>query len=304
MALNITFRQLKVFESAARRLSYTRAAEELHLSQPGVSMQIKQLEEMVGLPLFEQIGKKMHLTHAGEEVYSYSLSIGQMLDEMETVLNELKGLHSGRLSISVATTASYFATRMLAEFSKRYQDITISLDITNRESLQRQLENNSPDLVIMGQPPAGVDVDADAFMENPLVIIASVEHELVGSRNIPLAEMAEERFVVREAGSGTRIAIARFFAEHNVSFHTGIEMSSNEAIKQAVEAGLGLGIVSLHTLELELETNRLVVLEVEDFPILRYWYIMQCKGKRLSPAAQVFRSFVLTQAKDFIQLPQ
>ena len=303
MALNITIRQLKVFESAARNLSYTRAAEELHLSQPGVSMQIKQLEDVVGLALFEQIGKKMHLTQAGREVFAYSQSIGHLLDEAESVLDELKGLHSGRLSISVATTASYFATRLLAAFSQRYQDITISLDITNREALQRQLENNEPDMVIMGQPPDGVDVEADAFMDNPLVVIAPPGHELAGRKNIPLAEMEDKSFVVRETGSGTRSAIARFFARHNVNFHTGIEMSSNEAIKQAVEAGLGLGIVSIHTLELELETRRLQVLDVADFPIQRHWYIMQRKGKRLSPAAQAFRQFVLAQAKDFIRLP-
>ena len=303
MALNITFRQLKVFESAARFLSYTRAAEELHLSQPGVSMQIKQLEEVVGLPLFEQIGKKMHLTSAGREIYAYSTSIGHMLDEIEVVLDELKGLQSGRLSISVATTASHFTTRLLAAFSQRYKDITISLDITNRASLREQLEANQPDLVIMGQPPEGVEVEANAFMDNPLVMIAPAGHVLSGKENIPLSEIENESFVVREPGSGTRGAIERFFAAHDVDFHSGIEMTSNEAIKQAVEAGLGLGIVSIHTLELELETKRLQLLDVKDFPIERHWYIIQRKGKRLSPAAQAFKTFVLEQAKEFIRLP-
>jgi len=303
MALNITFRQLKVFEAAARHLSYTRAADELHLSQPGVSMQIKQLEESVGLPLFEQIGKKMHLTLAGKEIHAYSERISNMLDEIEVVLDEFKGLQSGRLAISVATTASHFATRLLAEFTKQHADITISLDITNRESLYRQLGNNEPDLVIMGQPPEGIEVKADAFMENPLVMIAPADHPLGSAKNIPLAEIEHEQFVVRELGSGTRSATKRFFERHNIEFQTGIEMTSNEAIKQAVEAGLGLGIVSIHTLELELETKRLQVLDVVDFPIQRYWYIMQCKGKRLSPAAQAFRSFVLEQAKEFIRLP-
>ncbi len=303
MALNITFRQLKVFESAARHLSYTRAAEELHLSQPGVSMQIKQLEDMVGLPLFEQIGKKMHLTEAGREVYAYSDSIGHMLEEAEVVLDELKGLRSGRLSISVATTASHFATRLLAAFSQRYEDVIISLDITNRASLREQLEANQPDLVIMGQPPEGVEVEADAFMENPLVMIAPAGHVLSGRKNIPLSEIENESFVVREPGSGTRGAIERFFTRHDIEFHSGIEMTSNEAIKQAVEAGLGLGIVSIHTLELELETKRLQVLDVKDFPIVRHWYILQRKGKRLSPAAQAFKTFVLEQAKEFIRLP-
>jgi len=303
MALNMTFRQLKVFESAARHLSYTRAAEELHLSQPGVSMQIKQLEDVVGLPLFEQIGKKMHLTAAGREIYAYSKSISHILDEAEVVLDELKGLQSGRLSISVATTASHFATRLLAAFSQRYEDITISLDITNRASLREQLEANRPDLVIMGQPPEGVEVEAEAFMDNPLVMIASPDHPLASGRKLELKRFENEHFVVREKGSGTRSAIERFFNEHQVSFHTGIEMSSNEAIKQAVEAGLGLGIVSIHTLELELETKRLQVLDVKDFPIQRYWYVIQRKGKRLSPVAQTFKTFVLEQAKAFIRLP-
>ncbi|VAW57012.1 RuBisCO operon transcriptional regulator CbbR [hydrothermal vent metagenome] len=304
MALNLTFRQLKVFESAARHLSYTRAAEELHLSQPGVSMQIKQLEETVGISLFEQIGKKMYLTTAGHEIYAYSQSIGSLLNEVEIVLDELKGGSTGKLAISVATTASHFATRLLAAFSQRFEHVTISLDITNRESLQQQLSNNVPDLVIMGQPPEGVDVDSETFMVNPLVMIAPTNHPLVKSKNIPLTHFEDEHFVVRESGSGTRGAIQRFFEAHNVSFHTGIEMSSNEAIKQAVEAGLGLGIVSVHTLELELETQRLTILDVEDFPIQRHWHIVQRNGKRLSPVAQAFKQFVLDEAIQFIRLPK
>ncbi len=303
MALNFTFRQLKVFESAARHLSYTRAAKELHLSQPGVSMQIKQLEETIGLPLFEQIGKKMHLTHAGREIYAYSQSIGHLLDEAEIVLEELKGGSSGTLTISVATTASHFATRLLADFSQRYENVTIKLDITNRESLHRQLANNEPDLVIMGQPPEGVEVESEAFMVNPLVMIAPARHHFANERNIPLQHFKDANFVVRENGSGTRGAIQRFFDEHGVNFQTGIEMSSNEAIKQAVEAGLGLGIVSIHTLELELETQRLVILNVMDFPIKRHWHIVQRSGKRLTPVAQAFKQFVLDEAIQFIRLP-
>ncbi len=301
MALNLTFRQLKVFAAAARHLSYTRAAEELHLSQPAVSMQIKQAEESAGLPLFEQIGKKMHLTQAGKEVYTYSQSIGNLLDELEVALEALKGGQSGRLAISVATTASHFATRLLAAFSQRHESVTISLDITNRASLQEQLENNEPDMVIMGQPPEGVDVESAAFMINPLVIIAPSNHPLTKDPLIPLSYFENQHFVVRESGSGTRGAIQRFFDEHHVKFKTGIEMSSNEAIKQAVEAGLGLGIVSIHTLELELETNRLAILNVVDFPIQRHWHIVQRSGKRLSPVALAFRQFVLDEAKQFIR---
>lgn len=302
--MRVTLRQLQVFEAVARLQSYTRAAETLHLSQPGVSMQIKQLEESIGLPMFEQVGKRIHLTTAGREMFSYSQRIRNLLDEAETVIEELKGVQSGRLSISVATTASHFATRLLATFAKRFAGVTISLDITNRESLRRQLENNEPDLVIMGQPPEGVDTESEIFMENPLVMVAPPNHPLANEQNISLKQFENEHFVVREAGSGTRSAIQRFFDQHDVSFHTGIEMSSNEAIKQAVEAGLGLGIVSIHTLELELETNSLTILNVEDFPIIRHWHIVQRSGKRLSPVAQAFRQFVLDEAKQFIRLPK
>ncbi len=300
--MHVTLRQLEVFEAVARLNSYTKAAEELHLSQPGVSMQIKQLEESIGLPLFEHVGKKIFITTAGREMYSYSQTISHLLDEADTVIEELKGVQSGRLAISVATTASHFATRLLAAFSQRYEGVTISLDITNRESLRRQLEHNEPDLVIMGQPPEGVDTESEIFMENPLVMIAPPDHPLVEEKNIPLEQFEHEHFVVREGGSGTRSAIQRFFEDHGVSFHTGIEMSSNEAIKQAVEAGLGLGIVSIHTLELELATNTLVTLDVEDFPIMRHWHIVQRSGKRLSPVAQTFKQFVLDEAKQFIRL--
>ena len=298
----VTFRQLEVFEAVANFKSYTRASESLHLSQPAVSMQIKQLEENIGLPLLEQLGKKIHLTTAGHEIYNYSQRIGNLLQEADTVIEELKGLQSGRLSISVATTASHFATRLLAAFSQRYDGVTISLDITNRASLREQLEANRPDLVIMGQPPEGVDVESEAFMENPLVMIAPPDHPLIEEKNISLERFEDEHFVVRETGSGTRSSIERFFLDHGVSFHTGIEMSSNEAIKQAVEAGLGLGIVSNHTLELELETQRLVILNVEDFPIIRHWHIVQRSGKRLSPVAQAFKQFVLIEAEQFIRL--
>ena len=301
--MHLTIRQIEVFNAVARLCNYTRAAEELHMSQPAVSMQIKQLESSVGLPLFEKMGKSIYLTDAGVHMYDYGRSITGLLDEADAVFEAMKGVESGRLIISVATTASHFATRLLAEFTKRHTGITISLDITNREALQRQLENNEPDLVIMGQPPEGVEVEADAFMDNPLVVIAPAGHALGGQENIMLSELKSESFVVREKGSGTRSAIERFFSRHEIEFRTGIVMTSNEAIKQAVEAGLGLGIVSIHTLELELETKRLQILDVHDFPIDRHWYVIQRKGKRLTPAALAFKKFVLEQAKEFIRLP-
>ncbi len=297
--MHLTFRQIEVFTAVARHENYTRAAQELHLSQPAVSMQIRQLEQGIGLPLFEQIGKKIHLTEAGRHMYAVGRQIADVLGEAEEVFEAFKGVERGTLAISVATTASHFATRLLAEYSKQHTGITISLDITNREALRSQLENNEPDLVIMGQPPEGVEVEADAFMENPLVVIAAPNHPLAQRRSIPLSEFEQANFVVRETGSGTRSAAERFFEQQGVAFHTAIEMTSNEAIKQAVQAGLGLGIVSSHTLELELQTGRLTILDVEDFPIRRHWYMIQRKGKRLSPAAIAFKQFVLDEAKRF-----
>ncbi len=292
--MNVTLRQLSVFESVARNLSFTKAAKELHLSQPGVSMQVRQLADVVGIPLFEKLGKKIHLTEAGTELYYYSQRIAQELQEMEQVLESLKGVRGGKLRISVATTANHFATRLLAAFSKQYEGTDIALDVTNRQSLLDQLQNNETDIVIMGEPPPGLGLESVAFMDNPLVVVAPVDHPLAqAGKPVPLHRLAEETFVVREAQSGTRIAMKRFFKDHGMKFQAGMEMTSNEAIKQAVEAGLGLGIVSVHTLELELEAGRLVILNVEDFPILRHWHLVHLKGKRWSPVAQAFNDFLL-----------
>ena len=292
--MHVTLRQLTLFESVARHLSFTRAAEELHLSQPAVSMQVRQLEDAAGLPLFEKLGKRIHLTEAGREMFHYSQVINQQLREADEVMEALKGVKRGRLRISVATTANYFATRLLASFAREYEGTSFALEVTNRQTLLRRLADNETDLVIMGKPPEGQDLEAEAFMENPLVVIAPPDHPLARKRKpIPLSRIQDETFVVREMESGTRIAMERFFAARGVVLRAGMEMTSNEAIKQAVEAGLGLGIVSVHTLELELEARRLAVLNVEDFPIMRHWYLVHREGKRLSPVAGVFRDYLL-----------
>jgi DNA-binding transcriptional LysR family regulator len=298
--MHVTLRQLKVFESVARHLNFTRAAEELHLTQPAVSMQITQLEENIGLPVFEKLGKKVFLTEAGQELYRTSRAVSQQLTEAEAYFERLKGLTGGRLQIAVASTANYFCSRLLATFSTRMENLTVSLDVTNREGLLKQLEQNDVDLVIMGQPPKNMDLVAEAFLENPLVVIAAPEHPLCGRKAIPLADIQQETFVVRERESGTRIAMERHFAERHINIRTGMEMRSNEAVQQAVQAGLGLGIVSIHTLGPELETGRLVMLDVESFPIMRQWYIVYRKGKRLSPAAQAFHDFVLAEARTLL----
>ena len=298
--MNLTFRQLEVFEVVARLLSYTKASKELHLSQPAVSMQIKQLEENVGLALFEKIGRKTYLTEAGQEMYHYCRTIAQQLDEADEVLEQLKGLKTGRLEITVATTANAFATRMLSMFNKQHEGSTVSLDVTNRERLLRQLADNEKDIAIMGRPPEDAELVTEAFADNPLVVIAAPDHPLVEMQPIPLYMLQDQTFVVREKGSGTRTAMQRFFEEHNLSITTSMEMNENEAIKQAVQAGMGLGIVSIHTIELELETKRLVILDVEDFPIMRHWYLVHRKEKRLSPITQAFKDFVLSEGRELI----
>ena len=296
-AMHITFRQIEVFEAVARLLSYTRAAAELHLTQPAVSMQIKQLEGSVGLPLFEQLGKKIALTEAGRDVYEYSRGIIQQLNELEGMVNRLKGLTGGRLKISVASTSNYFIPKLLGTFTQRYPKVTVSLDVTNREALLKQLMDNSVEVVIMGQPPDELDLDAVRFKTNPLVIVAPPTHPLAHAHHISLEQLHDEIFLVREPGSGTRIAMERFFSARGIRIRTGMEVGSNEAIKQSVQAGLGLGLLSRDTLELELHLKRLVILDVAEFPILRNWYVVQRKGKRLSPVAQAFKSFVVSEAE-------
>lgn len=296
--MNLTFRQIQVFQAVARTLSYTQAAQTLHLSQPAVSMQIKQLEENIGLPLFEQLGKKIYLTDAGQEFSNYSSQISHLVREADEVMQQLKGVQMGRLAVSVASTANSFATRLLADFAKLHENIIISLDVTNRRGLLDQLASNETDIVIMGKPPEGLDLAIEPFMDNPLVVIAPPDHPLAQLDRVPMDALQKETFVVREQGSGTRIAMERFFAEKGLGLTTGMEMTSNEAIKQAVEAGLGLGIVSIHTLELELETGRLVVINAANFPILRHWYLVHRQGKRLSPVSLAFRDFVLQSTNE------
>jgi len=296
--MNITFRQLTLFEAVARHLSYTRAAEELHLSQPAVSMQIRQLEEAVGAALFERLGKQISLTEAGHEVFHYGQNINRELVEMEEVLESLKGLNRGRLHIAVASTVNYFAPRLMAAFHRHYPGIRLDLEVANRERLIQLLIDNAVDMVLMGQPPGHVEVEHEVFMENPLVVVAPPEHPLSGERSIPLGRLAREVFLMREPGSGTRLAMERFFAEHGLTINQGMQMTRNEAIKQGVRAGLGLGVVSVHTVDLELETGRLILLDVAGFPIQRQWYMVYRKSKRLSPAARAFHDFVLQSAQE------
>lgn len=301
---NFTFRQLKLLEAVARNSSFTRASEELHLTQPAVSIQIKQLEEEVGMPLFEHMGKKIFLTAAGREMYEFSRIIARQFTDIRTVLDDMKGIHHGKLDITVTSTAKYFAPYLLAAFCRQHEGITVNLNVTNREAILRQLADNTPDMVIMGSPPKGMNLVSDSFMSNPLVVIARPDHPLAQCGHIPLQRLLEESFIVRERGSGTRNAIERFMEQRGQAMVTTMEMSGNEAIKHAVMAGLGLGIVSMHTLEMEFKLRRLVTLDVEGFPIVKDWYIVHREGKRFSAAAQAFKEFVLQEGGKLIEIPR
>ncbi len=302
--MSYSLSQLRIFEAVAQYESYTRAAEKLFMTQPAISMKIKQMEEDSGLSLFERQGKKMCLTATGRELLRYASRVLQAHNDMLGVMKELKGTKGGHLIISVATTANYFVAQLLAEFSKIHDDINITLDVTNRHHLLDQLENYEPDMVIMGEPPKGCGLHSQRLMENPLVVIATPTHPFAHTPQLlSLETVLAERFILREKGSGTRSAIERHIHKYNTSCKNTIEMRSNETIKHAVEAGLGLGIVSLHTIQPELESGRLVILNVENFPIRRYWHIVMRKSKKLSPIAHEFRKFVMKEAPRFIQKP-
>ncbi|MFZ1546906.1 MAG: LysR family transcriptional regulator [Candidatus Nitrotoga sp.] len=295
--LHLTIRQLRIFDAVARHLSHSRAAKELYLSQPAVSMQIKQLEQSVGLSLFEQVGKQMHLTEAGQEMLHYTRSIAQQLEEMDAMLSEMKGLEYGRLNISAVSTASYFIAQLLAKFIQQHPNIKVSLNVANRDAVIKLLAENGADLAIMGQPPEGADMLSQPFMQNPLVVIAAPNHPLTKVRNIKPDQLAQEIFLLREQGSGTRGVVERYFASHHSKLPTHMEMDTNEAIKQSVQAGMGLGIISMHCIELELEFKRLKVLNVDHFPIMRHWHVVHRKNKRLSTAANAFNQFLLNDAE-------
>jgi LysR family transcriptional regulator, low CO2-responsive transcriptional regulator len=296
--MNITIRQLKVFSEVARHKTLTLAAKHLHLTQPAVSMQIKQLEESVGAALLSKQGRRIQLTDAGEEMLLLSHNVLQQIEQTEHHLKQINEGHQGKLKLVVASTVSAVATKLLASFNALNPDMHISFDVTNRAGLIEQLSNNQADIVLMGQPPDNLNLHTVAFMENPLVVIAPPEHQLCLQKHpATINQLLEHGFVVRETGSGTRQAMERFFNENDKTLNSTMEMNSNEAIKQAVEVGLGLGVVSIHTLEHELKEKRLQIIDAEGFPIIRSWYLVQRKDKRLSPLAEKFKSYVLQKAR-------
>jgi LysR family transcriptional regulator, low CO2-responsive transcriptional regulator len=283
-----TLRQLEVFSAIARLGSFTRAAEELFLTQPTISMQIKKLTEAVGVTLLEQVGKKIHLTDAGRELQRTCREVFASLGRFEMYVADLKGLDTGSLHIAVVTTAKYFIPRLLGSFCQLHPGIEVSLKVSNRERILKRLADNEDDLYILGQPPEDLDAVAEPFLPNPLVVLAPATHSLVGLKRIPLARLAQESFLLREPGSGTRIAIERLFAEQGLRPKVRMELGSNEAIKQAVVGGLGVSVLSEHTLVMDAPAGQIAVLDVEGFPIQRHWYVVYPAGKQLSVVARTF----------------
>jgi DNA-binding transcriptional LysR family regulator len=302
---NVTMRQLQIFASAAQHLSFSRASEELHLTQPAISMQVKQLEESAGLPLFERLGKRLYLTQAGTELLHYAHQALRALKDAEDAFAGLKGLRGGKVSIAVVSTAKYFAPKLLAQFRSQQPAVEIKLLVNNREAVVQYLSANEIDIAIMGQPPRQLETVAHAFAKHPLVIVGPPDHPLARRKRIPLEALEDEPFLVREQGSGTRSAMEHFMRERGARLKIGMEMSSNETIKQAVMAGMGLSFISQHTIGLELMTGQLIVLKVEGLPVMRQWYVVHRQEKRLSPAAEAFKAFVLKEGADFLrQWPQ
>ena len=287
-----TLQQLRLFAAVAEHKSVTRAAEEVHLTQPAVSIQIKRLEAKVGMPLIEHIGKELHLTVAGEEVFEASRDVLERLHDLETSLNDLRGEVAGPLNIHVVSSGKYFMPHLLGSFVRRYPKVEPRLQITNRASLLASLAKNQSDLYIMGQPPEGVSVTEYPFLENILVVVARPDHPLAGKKRIPLQRIAKERFVGRESGSGTRKAVEKLFHDKGLNMSAYIELDSAEGIKQGVMAGLGIGVLSKHSLRLELDAGELVVLDVSGFPLRRRWYVSHREGKRLSRAALLFLQYL------------
>ena len=284
-----TFRQLETFLAVAERLSVTEAARALHLAQPSVSTQIAKLEQALGMHLFEQLGKRLHLTDAGREVQAGARQIFDALDQLEMRLAQLNGLTIGQLRLGAVTTAKYLVPRLLGPFCRQYPQVEVELNIANRSEVIRRLEDNRDDLYVFSQPPRHLDLEVVALADNPLVVIAPAGHRLAGQR-LRWEQLAAEPFLSREPGSGTRLAIEEHFSRFGWTLKTQMTIESNEAIKESVAAGLGIAILSRHTL-IHTAPGNLVELDVEGFPIPNRWYLVRQRTKNPSPAAQAFSRF-------------
>lgn len=292
--MNITFRQLRVFVEVAQHGSVTRAAEALHLTPPAVSMQVKEIESQVGLPLFDREGRRISLSTAGEYFLVHARKLLAALQDAEHSMARLRRLEQGRLTIGIVSTAKYFVPRLLARFRDEHPGVEVKLVVAgNREQLVELLKSGEVELTVMGRAPRELATRSEAFAAHPMVIVAPPGHGLLALGHVPAAALAAYPFIVREQGSGTRNAMQQFFTEHRLMPTLAMEISSNETIKQAVIAGMGLAFLSLHTLWLELRTGLLQVLDVEHTPVMRTWNVVHLQSRTLSPPAEAFRYFLI-----------
>jgi DNA-binding transcriptional LysR family regulator len=297
---NATFRQLRVFNEVARQLSFVRAAENLHLTPPAVTMQIKELESQVGMPLFDRSGKKVSLTTTGEYMVVYARKILALLKDAEDASARLQRAEIGLLTVGMVSTAKYFMMRMLSDFRERHAGVDIRVCTGNREQLVKMLQNNEVDIAVMGQPPTELQTRTEPFAAHPLVFVAASDHPLVQREQLTADDLRPYEFIVREQGSGTRVAMQKFFTDHRVEPRLQMQVNSNETLKQAVMAGLGLGFVSLHTIGSELDHGQIAILEVQSTPVFRVWNMVHTLSKVLSPAAEAFRYEILENGEQFL----
>jgi DNA-binding transcriptional LysR family regulator len=297
----VTFHQLKVFEVTARRGSFTRAAEELFLTQPTVSIQMKQLAKAVGMPLFEQVGKRLFLTDAGQNLLNTCQDIFTRLEAFEMTLADMQGMKTGQLRLAVISTAKYVIPRLLGPFCQRYPGVDVSLTVTNHEKVVERLRENLDDLYIPSHIPDQVDVSCYDFLDNPLVVLASRNHPLAKHKFLQIKDLNGMDFIMREVGSGTRQAVEKMLMENEISIRVRLELGSNEAIKQAVAGGLGISVLSRHCLALDGESGQVVVLNVEGFPIQRHWHLVYPKGKQLSIIARTFFDYLRDEGQQVLE---
>ena len=297
---NATFRQLRVFNEVARHLSFVRAAENLHLTPPAVTMQVKELEGHVGMPLFDRRGKQVSLTTTGEYMLVYARKILATVKDAEDAAARLQRAETGVLTIGFVSTAKYFLMNMLANFRNLHPGVDIQILIGNRDQLVSMLQNSEVDIAVMGRPPKELQTRAEPFAAHPHVFVSAVNHPLAQRDHLRVEDLRPYDFIVREKGAGTRAAMEKFFEDTHVEPRMKIQLHSNEIIKQAVMAGLGLGFLSLHTIGLELEHNLICMLDVEGAPVVRSWNVVHTQSKMLSPAAEAFRYFMLEEAESHL----
>lgn len=298
---NYTLKQLLTFIEVARDKSVSKAATRLFVTQPAVSMQLRQLEEAFGLPLVEPAGRKIQLTQAGEEFQVHASAALAQLKNLEASMAEHVGLKRGRIELAVVSTAKYFVPMLLVRFAKQLPGIEIKLHIENRENTLAMLARNEADLVIMGRAPTHLDCQATPFASNPMGIVCAPGHPLSRRKHAAFGLLREHGFVVREPGSGTRAAMERLFAQHDVPIKVAMEMPSNETIKQAVMAGMGLSFLSLRTVRHELAAGHMAMLDISGLPIVGDWYVTHLRQSRLSPAAKAFKDFLIEQGGPLIE---